>query len=66
MKLEYIAICGNEKHTFWCDGEYTSFKDNTISPRDWVINHLDISKDWIIKPTGNFRHANNNNAIYEQ
>tara|TARA_R100001244_G_C5157728_1_gene130591 strand:- start:539 stop:787 length:249 start_codon:yes stop_codon:yes gene_type:complete len=64
MQLEYIAKCENETYTFWCDGEYTTYKDGGVTPRDWVINHLDISKDWNITKTGNFKHANNNNTIW--
>ena len=65
MKIEYIAICENESHIFWCDGEYTTYKDGGITPRDWVINHLDTSKDWDIKQTGKFKWNNDDNAIYE-
>ena len=60
MKLEYIATNENGKQIkFWAYGEFTANKYNLLDARNWIINHLDLSGNWNYKPTGNWKHANN-------
>ena len=66
MKLEYIATNKNgETIKFYAYGEWTCNNIDRPAARNWIINHLDLSENWNYKPTGNFKHENNNNIITE-
>ena len=66
MKLEYIAINKQgETIKFYAFGDWSCNDTDRPSARDWIINHLDLSENWNYKPTGRFKHENNNNIITE-
>lgn len=67
MKLEYRVTDkkGNE-YKLWAYGEHSSNNTDKLNIKDVVINTLDLSLEpFTITQTGNFKHDNNNNAIYE-
>jgi len=67
LKLEYIAT--NKKGNiikFYAYGKWTCNNTNRLNARHWIINNLDLSEDWNYKPTGNFKHENNNDIITER
>lgn len=58
MKIGYKAISKNtgEEIEFFAHSLETSNRLGTLDARNWVINHLDTSKNWMIVLTGKFKH----------